>query len=223
MFIGEVRYMWPDITNPKAQIQWSALVSGLMTTDFVAITRWVTKDGSPPDVGACIPAQEFPGDGKKLDLMYWVKLPFADDDHKFFFPSLTQLKSVEGKAITEHPYLPTEEQCDLMDELVREMDLDRVGRQPKKDKEIDSDDEEEEEEEEEEEDDDDWLRMSEGDMIRNDIELADVKSRFEDEVDMFDTTMVAEYAEDIFKHMEELELSVMPNPRYMDFQTEIEW
>lgn len=84
-------------------------------------------------------------------------------------------------------------------------------------------DEEEEEEEEEEEDDDDWLRMSEEDMIRNDIELADVKSRFEDEVDMFDTTMVAEYAEDIFKHMEELELSVMPNPRYMDFQTEIEW
>ena len=83
-------------------------------------------------------------------------------------------------------------------------------------------DEEEEEEEEEEEDDDDWLRMSEEDMIRNDIELADVKSRFEDE-DMFDTTMVAEYAEDIFKHMEELELSVMPNPRYMDFQTEIEW
>jgi G2/mitotic-specific cyclin 1/2 len=77
--------------------------------------------------------------------------------------------------------------------------------------------------EEEEEDDDDWLRMSEEDMIRNDIELADVKSRFEDEVDMFDTTMVAEYAEDIFKHMEELELSVMPNPRYMDFQTEIEW
>jgi G2/mitotic-specific cyclin 1/2 len=79
------------------------------------------------------------------------------------------------------------------------------------------------EEEEEEEDEDDWLRMTEDDMIRAEDELAMVRDRFEDEVDIFDTTMVAEYAEDIFKHMEELEVTVMPNPRYMDFQTEIEW
>jgi len=150
MFMGEVRYMWPDITNPKAQIQWSSLVSALITTDFVAITRWVLKDGSPPDIGVCIPQQEFPGDGKKLDLMYWVKLPFADDDHKFFFPSLTKLKSVEGNEITEHPYLPTKEQCDLMDELVLGMDLDAVGRKPKVEKDSDDEDEEDEEEEEEE-------------------------------------------------------------------------
>ena len=59
MFIGEVRYMWPDLTSPKAEIQWSSLVSALMTTDMVAITRWVLKDLSPPDVGVCIPAQVF--------------------------------------------------------------------------------------------------------------------------------------------------------------------
>lgn len=145
--------MWPDLTSPKAQIQWSALVSALITTDFVAITRWVLKDGSAPDMGICIPQQEFPGDGQKLDLMYWVKLPFADDDHKFFFPSLTKLKSVEGKEITEHPYLPTQEQCDLMDELVMGMDLDEVGRKPKAEKDSDDDDEEEDEEVEEEEED----------------------------------------------------------------------
>lgn len=78
-------------------------------------------------------------------------------------------------------------------------------------------------EEEEDEDEDDWLRMSEEAAVAAEQELAMVRSAFKDDVDMFDTTMVAEYADEIFAHMERLEESVMPNPRYMDFQTEIEW
>ncbi|ORY35421.1 cyclin-like protein [Naematelia encephala] len=81
----------------------------------------------------------------------------------------------------------------------------------------------EEEEEEEEEDEDDWLRMPDEDTARAEEQLEMVRQTFQDDVDMFDTTMVAEYADEIFKHMEDLEQTVMPNPRYMDFQTEIEW
>lgn len=83
--------------------------------------------------------------------------------------------------------------------------------------------EDEAELETEDEDEDDWLRMSEEDIVRCAQELESVQETFQDEVDMFDTTMVAEYADDIFAHMEELEISTMPHPRYMDFQTEIEW
>lgn len=63
--------------------------------------------------------------------------------------------STTGKAITEHPYIPTEEQCDLMDELVKGMDLDSVGppgtapKAKSKDKE-DSDDESDDEMDEDE-------------------------------------------------------------------------
>ena len=78
-------------------------------------------------------------------------------------------------------------------------------------------------EEEEEDDDEDWTKMPEEEVRRAEHELAMIKSGFQDEVDMFDTTMVAEYADDIFLHMEALEETTMPNPRYMDFQTEIEW
>nr|ODN98834.1 cyclin [Cryptococcus depauperatus CBS 7855] len=85
------------------------------------------------------------------------------------------------------------------------------------------DDESEEEELEEEEDEEDWLRMPEEDMIRAREQLDVIQATFKDEVDAFDTTMVAEYAEEIFCHMEALEETAMPNPRYMDFQTEIEW
>jgi hypothetical protein len=115
------------------------------------------------------------------------------------------------------------------DEVVSEMDVDTkrmdlapLGVNGKIDEE-DSAGEVTEEEEEEEEDEDDWLRMSEEDMLQAVDQLDAIRANFKDDVDMFDTTMVAEYAEDIFKHMEELEVAVMPNPRYMDFQTEIEW
>ncbi|ODN92804.1 cyclin [Cryptococcus wingfieldii CBS 7118] len=84
-------------------------------------------------------------------------------------------------------------------------------------------DEDSEEDDMEEEDEEDWLRMPEEDAIRAQEQLDVIQATFKDEVDLFDTTMVAEYADEIFGHMEMLEESVMPNPRYMDFQTEIEW
>jgi hypothetical protein len=77
--------------------------------------------------------------------------------------------------------------------------------------------------EEDEEDDEDWLRMTDEDVLKCREELEAVQASYFDEVDMMDTTMVAEYADEIFGHMEEMEVTTMPNPRYMDFQTEIEW
>lgn len=54
----------------------------------------------------------------------YLQMPFAEDEKAFFFPSLTDLKSKSGKPITEHRLLSTEEQDDLMYDLVDEMDLD---------------------------------------------------------------------------------------------------
>ena len=133
-----------------------------------------------------------------------------------------------AKAVTVFPPVETsapvgsEDDVSEMDVDSRRMDLAPVGMKGKIEEEYSAGDVTEEEEEEEE-DEEDWLRMSEEDMIQVAEQLEAVRANFKDDVDMFDTTMVAEYAEDIFKHMEELELSVMPNPRYMGFQTEIAW
>ncbi|CED84043.1 cyclin-dependent protein kinase regulator [Phaffia rhodozyma] len=72
-------------------------------------------------------------------------------------------------------------------------------------------------------DEDDWVRADEAKDEQARLEIEQLRQEFSDEVDVFDTTMVAEYADDIFAYMEELELKTMPNPRYMEFQTEIEW
>ena len=50
-------------------------------------------------------------------------MPFADDVRKYTFPSLSKLINKNGEVVTEHPYLPTEEQQDAMDEFVDAMDL----------------------------------------------------------------------------------------------------
>ena len=52
------------------------------------------------------------------------QLPFAEDEHNFWFPSLTTYKTSAGKVLEEHPLLPTDEQCDLMESFVQAMDLD---------------------------------------------------------------------------------------------------
>ncbi|KAK0260827.1 B-type cyclin [Friedmanniomyces endolithicus] len=53
------------------------------------------------------------------------------------------------------------------------------------------------------------------------VETTRTAEDIEDE--QWDTSMVAEYGEEIFGYMRELENRMSPNPRYMDQQTEIQW
>ncbi|KAK8869939.1 hypothetical protein IAR55_000507 [Kwoniella newhampshirensis] len=132
LLMGEVRFIWPDLTSPKAQIQFSSLVEGMELRGMCAVVRWVLKDRAEPSIGVCVPSMDYPGEDKRLDYMFWIKLPFAEDEHNFWFPSLTSYKTSSGKVIKEHPLLPTDEQCDLMDELVLSMDLDDHAREQSK-------------------------------------------------------------------------------------------
>ncbi|KAK5993250.1 G2/mitotic-specific cyclin-4 [Cladobotryum mycophilum] len=43
------------------------------------------------------------------------------------------------------------------------------------------------------------------------------------EEEAWDVSMVAEYGDEIFAYMRELEIRMSPNPHYMDMQTEIQW
>ncbi|KAH8672801.1 cyclin-like protein [Tricladium varicosporioides] len=53
------------------------------------------------------------------------------------------------------------------------------------------------------------------------VEAARTQEEIEDEA--WDTSMVAEYGEEIFEYMRELEKKMLPNPHYMDNQAEIQW
>ncbi|KAL9120117.1 MAG: hypothetical protein Q9187_003332, partial [Circinaria calcarea] len=53
------------------------------------------------------------------------------------------------------------------------------------------------------------------------IESTRTQEEIEDEA--WDTSMVAEYGDEIFQYMKELEIKMLPNAHYMDNQAEIQW
>lgn len=54
-------------------------------------------------------------------------MPFADDVRKYTFGSLETLVNKKGEVVEKHPYLPTDEQQDAMDNFVDAMDLMYAG------------------------------------------------------------------------------------------------
>ncbi|KIM84917.1 hypothetical protein PILCRDRAFT_375524 [Piloderma croceum F 1598] len=68
-----------------------------------------------------------------------------------------------------------------------------------------------------------WPEVSTDRAERYRREVDAVREVFEDEIDVYDTTMVSEYAEDIFDYMGDLETSMMPSADYMSGQNEITW
>ncbi|CCE32860.1 related to cyclin B3 [Claviceps purpurea 20.1] len=55
------------------------------------------------------------------------------------------------------------------------------------------------------------------------LEVQRCRSSDDLEEEMWDVSMVAEYGEEIFEYMRELEIKMQPNPHYMEMQTEIQW
>ncbi|KAK7394085.1 B-type cyclin [Neonectria punicea] len=55
------------------------------------------------------------------------------------------------------------------------------------------------------------------------LEVDRTRTQDDIEEELWDVSMVAEYGDDIFEYMRELEIKMLPNPHYMDVQTEIQW
>ncbi|KAF8311987.1 hypothetical protein DL93DRAFT_2060475 [Clavulina sp. PMI_390] len=68
-----------------------------------------------------------------------------------------------------------------------------------------------------------WTEASPASEQRYAAEIAAIRQTFKDEVDEWDASMVHEYSEEIFEYMGRLEVLSMPDPTYMDQQSEIHW
>lgn len=68
-----------------------------------------------------------------------------------------------------------------------------------------------------------WPELGTARRQRYQTEIEKIRETFHDEIDPEDTTMVSEYADEIFEYMQELEEDCMPKPDYMNGQSEINW
>ncbi|TIC11262.1 hypothetical protein E3Q14_02367 [Wallemia mellicola] len=93
---------------------------------------------------------------------------------------------------------------------------------PEEAEEVLGDDDEQDIMEEDQIEDEDWVtkHVEVPSLIE---EVNRVQSNYKEDFDFWDTTMVAEYAPEIFSYMCEQEIETMANPNYMEFQSEIEW
>lgn len=56
-------------------------------------------------------------------------MPFADDVRKYTFASLNKLVNNKGEVVTKHPYKPTNEQLDAMENFVDALNLMEAGEE----------------------------------------------------------------------------------------------
>ncbi|KAF7330516.1 Cyclin N-terminal domain-containing protein [Mycena venus] len=68
-----------------------------------------------------------------------------------------------------------------------------------------------------------WPDVSTERRLQYQKEVQAIRETFQDDVDIYDTNMVSEYAEDIFEYMNDLEEKMMPSADYMTHQNEITW
>ncbi|KAF7312334.1 Cyclin N-terminal domain-containing protein [Mycena indigotica] len=76
-----------------------------------------------------------------------------------------------------------------------------------------------------------WPDITPERALQYEKEVEAIRQAFQDDVDIYDTTMVSEYADEIFEYMNDLEAraffnrieSMMPGADYMDHQNEITW
>ncbi|KAJ8520350.1 hypothetical protein ONZ45_g2822 [Pleurotus djamor] len=120
--MGEIQYIWADPGQPQQQVALSSIVQAMLEKGYMAIARWVSRDGMDPKMGVLKPVMF-----EQVDCFLWAPMPFADDVRKYNFASLENLFSKKGERIEKHPYIPTEEQQTAMDNFVDAMDLMEAG------------------------------------------------------------------------------------------------
>ncbi|KAK6187037.1 hypothetical protein SNE40_006287 [Patella caerulea] len=100
--------------DEAAAVALSALINALYETNSVMIARRVYAANSAPRIGCLIPVIK-----ADYECLYWIELPFMEDLRQFTFGSLP----LTDDAVTNKKFKPTDEQLQVMDDLITSMDL----------------------------------------------------------------------------------------------------
>ncbi|KAK6353706.1 ATP-dependent DNA helicase II subunit 2 [Orbilia blumenaviensis] len=104
--------------NDEAIMALSSFIHALYELDSLAIARMVTKDDKPPVMIAMAPIIE-----PEFECLVEVQLPFAEDVRQYKFAPLDTVKTITGKVLDKHRFIPTEELQEAMNDYVDSMDL----------------------------------------------------------------------------------------------------
>lgn len=109
-------------SDVKSQIALSSLIWALMELESYAVARIVVKDGKEPLLVLLAPHID-----STFECLYDVPLPFAEDVRSYQFPPLDKVLTANGKTLTKHRLLPSNELSEAMSDYVDAMDLSEYG------------------------------------------------------------------------------------------------
>ncbi|TGZ82213.1 ATP-dependent DNA helicase II subunit 2 [Ascodesmis nigricans] len=108
----------PQKLNDQAAIALSSLIHTLAEYESYAIVRFVKKANEAPVMIALAPNLE-----PDFECLIDVQLPFIEDFRPYKFPPLNTVRTVTGKTLSEHRFIPTDDMNVLMSAYVDSMDL----------------------------------------------------------------------------------------------------
>jgi len=53
--MDEIQYIWADPSSPQQQVALSSIIQAMEEKNFMAIARWVSRDGMDPKMGVLKP------------------------------------------------------------------------------------------------------------------------------------------------------------------------
>ncbi|KAK9492674.1 SPOC like C-terminal domain-containing protein [Lipomyces doorenjongii] len=116
--LTETNFVMAKRTDKKATLCLSSLIHAMVENELYGIARFVIKNDRPPALILLIP---FITDD--FEALVETQLPFAEDVRSFKFPSLDIIRTIKGKILKEHHYLPTEEMKNNMKDFINAMDI----------------------------------------------------------------------------------------------------
>ncbi|KAH8153276.1 uncharacterized protein LAJ45_02863 [Morchella importuna] len=108
--------------NPKAAMALSSLIHALFELDSYALARLVKKKDTQPLMVVLAPFID-----AEFECLIDVEVPFAEDVRAYKFPPLDRVKTVSGKVLDKHRYIPTPDMDKYMSDYVDSMDLSNFG------------------------------------------------------------------------------------------------
>ncbi|RPA99664.1 SPOC domain-like protein [Choiromyces venosus 120613-1] len=104
--------------NLKAAMALSSLIHALFELESYALARLVTKKNTAPVLVLLAPFID-----ADYECLIDVQVPFAEDVRHYRFPPLDKVKTISGKFLDKHRFLPTPDMGKLMSDYVDKMDL----------------------------------------------------------------------------------------------------
>ena len=104
--------------NPKAAMALSSLIHALFELESYALARLVTKKNVAPVLVLLAPFID-----ADYECLIDVQVPFAEDMRHYKFPPLNRVRTISGKVLEKHRFLPTPDMEKLMSDYVDKMDL----------------------------------------------------------------------------------------------------